>query len=150
MKQDKDIREELSSLTPGFSWPEKAPVYSVPEGYFDRLPAQVINRIHEKEPVAIFEKTPRLWQGSFFLKKLAIAASMALLVVAGSLLWRYFDQQRRMEDQLSSLSNNAIKTYLNMQSGIFDGSPIYNISNISDQDLKALIKEVSETEFIRK
>lgn len=150
MKEDKDIREELSSLTPDFFWPEKMPGYHVPAGYFNRFPQKVMDQIHKKEAGQSLEKQPsKVHKEVFFWKKLAIAACVAIVVALGGVIGQHLYQQKMMEKQLASISNNAIETYLNIQSGLFDGAPIYNISNISDKDLKALVKEVSNTEFIR-
>jgi hypothetical protein len=151
MKEDKDIREELSSLTPDFFWPEKMPAYHVPAGYFNNFPQKVMDQIHGKEARLSLEKqSSKVRQGVFLWKKLAIASCVAIVIVFGGVVWQHLHQQKVMEKQLASISNNAIETYLNIQSGLFDGAPIYNISNISDKDLKTLIKEVSKTEFIRK
>lgn len=59
-----DIVKELEEIVPGLNLPPTPPPYRVPEGYFDQLPGQVLQRIRslEADPVQeeLLELSPLL------------------------------------------------------------------------------------------
>jgi hypothetical protein len=44
-----DIANELQAIIPGAQWPQKAPLSGVPAGYFESLPAIILDKVHQVE-----------------------------------------------------------------------------------------------------
>lgn len=42
-----DIANELQEIIPGAQWPQKAPLSGVPAGYFESLPAIILDKVHQ-------------------------------------------------------------------------------------------------------
>lgn len=55
-----DILKELEEIAPGFNLPPTPPPYEVPAGYFDQLPAQVLQRIRSLEADPVQEELSAL------------------------------------------------------------------------------------------
>lgn len=52
-----DIANELQELVPGAQWPRKAPLQGVPTGYFESLPAIILQKVQEADMTADWPKT---------------------------------------------------------------------------------------------
>lgn len=55
-----DIVKELEEIVPGLNLPPAPPSYKVPEGYFDKLPEQVLQRIRSLEADPVQEELSEL------------------------------------------------------------------------------------------
>lgn len=60
IKKGKDIADELEGIAPGFNLPPAPPPYSVPDGYFNALPEQVMQRIRSLEADPVQEELETL------------------------------------------------------------------------------------------
>ncbi|HEX5552391.1 MAG TPA: hypothetical protein VFX43_04005 [Chitinophagaceae bacterium] len=150
MQGNKKIREELEDLAAGFQWPEKRPDFSVPEGYFDAFPRQVLQKIallpeevvpgapgkspygvpegyFDNLPASVLEKVRRVTPVIQLPRphrkwpQWAVAAVIAAIAALGGLLWLPQNAGRSPVDKgLAQLSDAAILQYLDTETSALD------------------------------
>ncbi|MDX5422283.1 MAG: hypothetical protein LPK07_14550 [Hymenobacteraceae bacterium] len=115
-------------------------VYQVPEGYFDRLPARVMERTAAAEKQQVPWR-PGLWRPV----RLALAPLlMLLLVFVGVYLT---NQPAQPEDQvlnLARVSETEIMDYLSSYA-ILESSDFAELNNLREQELPAELLNVTPT-----
>ena len=122
-----EAREEPGTL----SWDRTNP-YSVPEGYFDRLPG-VVTRKLSGAPVVTLPRQRRTRWSSWLA-----AAVMTGIVTLSALVW--FTRPPAavssvsVDQQIASLSSEAIEQYLNDATNTLNSDEILN--TLTDDDLQ--------------
>lgn len=151
-QQDQSVEEELNELAPILNTISKAPVYKVPEGYFESLEVTLpVNIAKPSAKVFSLGKTKRILQ-------YAVAACIAAIVVLGAYL--YTNHQSSVNDtamvipydsavemninkELSKVDEQEINQYLNESPGVG-----YAINTSSDEvDIQQSIHAASDEEI---
>ena len=86
---------------------ERRDIFTTPEGYFDKLPNRILQRIdlqEEKKPV--YQLVPK--------KLYYIAASVAVFLIAAIVMWRAPKETETAENMLSGVSTENMIEYLEM------------------------------------
>jgi len=123
----------------------KQNAYSVPDGYFDRVPQAVLNKVKQQTLVRQLPRRQSYWQNW------VIAASMAAIIALGALLLLPQDGRRQLslDRQLAGLSDDAIEQYLSMEVNAFntDVSPVEDglqnvpVNGLSNRDIEEYLDE---------
>ena len=109
-------------------WSDSMP-HALPQNYFDTLPLDILSKAKEAD-VQNNRKT-------IVLPFLVRAAAAVLLLAAGLAGYKYFtDQPLNPQQQLASVSDEAISSYLQQYTDEFDTEMIVN--NLSASDLSEL------------
>ncbi len=130
MDMEKDPKEELKELSPFLAQlKEKGEGFRVPEGYFDNLQDQVMEKIQETAGVSAptgRKGVLRVLRGGF--GQWAAAAAIALLALAG--LWFLWPQSdlRAPELALSEISAEEASAYID--------------ATLEDYELALLVEEL--------
>jgi hypothetical protein len=125
--------------------------FDTPAGYFENLPLRILNKINEenkKTPVVRLPRSRRKWPNW------AAAAAIAAFVAAGGMLWLIPPRLQNnpqasisFNQQLASLSNQAIEQYLSTQINSSNMNEVYK--NLSDQDLQDALTSGLSTSAIK-
>ena len=135
----KEFRDELGSIAPKLSGIQRPNVLKVPEGYFEQLSGKVMERIGTPVP-----KVRRLaaWQ------RVAVAAAVALLMVAGG-LWMFQGGGSAMEYlDLASIDSEQINMYLEENLDDLDESLLAEFADIDAMILELDVSEAVLDEYI--
>lgn len=131
-------------ITPNL--PKENP-YRIPEGYFEQLPGRLLGKLAPKTPVINLPRSrPRLTAWAY-------AAAIIVLVALSGLLWiSQHHQPPTLDQQLASLSDDAIEQYLSTEAGAFNTDDVFSTLNeediqnsltggISSQDIQTYLSE---------
>ncbi|WP_246000525.1 hypothetical protein [Pontibacter diazotrophicus] len=118
----------------------KRNVHQVPEGYFDRLPMQIMERTARREQVTATAWYASLWR--------PVRHAMAPLILLLMFVGIYFfniqqNQQQEMVTTVASLSDEEIMVYLDTYAQVETAD--FEEHSLADQDLAVEFLNVSST-----
>ena len=138
-KLAESLNEDVFS---GISRPEK--LYTVPKQYFEGLPAQLLQSAKAASPVKRPVSAPIRFVPAAGMK-LAIAATLALMISFGGYLIFSANTSGRPERILASIPGNVISEYMQHTYGVDDNNKSnLNITNLN-VDNKDIVSYLNET-----
>ncbi|SFG30500.1 hypothetical protein [Pontibacter chinhatensis] len=115
--------------------PKRNP-YQVPEGYFDRLPMQVMERTSAREQAGWL---PNLWQPL----RLAMAPLLLLLLVfVGVYYYSAFTEQDKVLVNLAAVPDTEIMNYLSTYATL-ETTDFAELNTLREQELPAEVLNIS-------
>lgn len=118
----------------------KRNVHQVPDGYFDRLPMQIMERTAAREQVTAAGWSTPWWQPVRY----AVAPLILLLLFVGIYFFNIQqNQQQEMATTVASLSDEEIMNYLDTYAQVETAD--FEEHSVADQELAAEFLNVSST-----
>jgi hypothetical protein len=117
----------------------KRNIYEVPDKYFDRLPAQIMER------TAGAGYSPAPWYATAWKPLRMALASLALLLAVGVVYFTQLrDQSERQVIHLATVADDDIMDYLSTYA-ILESGDFAELNSVSDQEMTADFLNVSAT-----
>ena len=149
-----EVYHELSEVAPLLNRIDKSDIFSVPEGYFQRLSTTASKPEPKTSKVISLGGRIRKWT------TYAAAACVLFIIATTTYLYvnvhgRIFDEQLPVEQRISQLDENEIMNYLKDNDGITSGDVIststeqdpaiqHLLKNASDEDIQNYLDEYSD------
>jgi hypothetical protein len=107
--------------------------FKVPEGYFEKMQAEILARVESKKVIVPIPKLNTQW------KKWAIAAAASLAIFFGVYFTQFYQKTDQTEIEMSNVTDQQMIQYLENQN--IDLVDLAENTNINQLELDTIIEE---------
>ena len=148
MNERSKIIDELKESAPGLPFPGPATPYKSPEGYFERLPEQLMNRVANPSAKKIVTLSFKSWT------TLAAAAAITGVIIGSVILIGGYnndisdDPQGWVKKEVHSISDDKLNHFLEVTNAIDTLSETTEEIAMNKKDIASLTADISSEEIM--